>query len=184
MTSPQSSPLIVIRRVEPTYVLRGLTASERMSLDSILVAVGNNDDARVDALAQTAVDIASPADASVELVHVFSKTRYESAKAELNFDDQSQVTPAEVAKRHASMRKLGDLITEAGMTFECHGSLSSGTTTGERILEIADVVDADLILVGGRRRSPAGKALFGSTAQEVMLTASCPVTFVHEQSHE
>lgn len=152
-----------------------------MTLDSILVAVGTDDNSRVDALAQTAVDIAGPADASIELVHVFSEERYESVKSKLNFDDQGQVTPAEVANRYASVRKLGDAITEAGMTFESHGSLSSGTTTGECILEVADVVDADLILVGGRRRSPAGKALFGSTAQEVMLAASCPVTFVHGQ---
>ena len=38
------------------------------------------------------------------------------------------------------------------------------------ILDTADEVDADLIALAGRRkRSPAGKALFGSTTQAVIL---------------
>ena len=45
----------------------------------------------------------------------------------------------------------------------------------------ADVA-ADLVIVGGRRRSPTGKAVFGSTAQEVMLEAPCPVMFVRSDT--
>ena len=47
---------------------------------------------------------------------------------------------------------------------------------------IADEVDADMIVLGGRGRSPAGKALFGSTTQEVLLGSPCPVTFVRAAS--
>jgi nucleotide-binding universal stress UspA family protein len=47
---------------------------------------------------------------------------------------------------------------------------------------IADEVDADMIVLGGRGRSPARKALFGSTTQEVLLGSPCPVTFVRAAS--
>lgn len=45
----------------------------------------------------------------------------------------------------------------------------------DRIVNYADDVDARYIVVSGRKRSPAGKALFGSTSQSVFLHAECPV---------
>lgn len=149
-----------------------------MALETVLVAVGDQDKDRLDALAETAIDIAKPADASVELAHVFTHEEYERAKDQLDFDDQSEVTPAAVAKRHVTIRELGDHLETAGVSFGWHGSLSNDTSEGERIIELAETVGADLIIVGGRKRSPAGKAVFGSTAQEVMLNSPCPVTFV------
>ncbi len=45
----------------------------------------------------------------------------------------------------------------------------------DEILTTADEVDARYVVLGGRRRSPAGKALFGSTTQRVLLDADRPV---------
>lgn len=52
-----------------------------------------------------------------------------------------------------------------------------GDTTDEVLAE-ADETDADLVVIGGRKRSPVGKAMFGSVAQSVLLGTDRPVMYV------
>ena len=56
--------------------------------------------------------------------------------------------------------------------------LVRGVEPGEDIVQFAKDNDADLIIVGVRRRSKVGKLMFGSTAQFVILEAPCPVLTV------
>jgi nucleotide-binding universal stress UspA family protein len=152
-----------------------------MSLKTVLLAVGDGDRDRIDSLAQLAVDVAGPAGATVALAHVFAKEEYDDIRERLEFGPDSEATPDEVAKRYLSIRELGDAMDEHDVEFSWHGRLSNGTTEGERIVDLAEEIGADLVVVGGRKRSPAGKALFGSTAQEVLLNAPCPVTLVRDE---
>jgi nucleotide-binding universal stress UspA family protein len=46
------------------------------------------------------------------------------------------------------------------------------------LLEYADEVDTRYLVIGGQKRSPVGKALFGSTTQKVLLGAERPVVTV------
>lgn len=51
----------------------------------------------------------------------------------------------------------------------------------EELLKYADREGADYVVVGGRRRSAVGKALFGSVTQEVLLGTDLPVLTVPER---
>lgn len=46
------------------------------------------------------------------------------------------------------------------------------------ILDTATELDANYIVMGGRKRTPIGKTLFGSISQSVLLNATCPVVTV------
>ena len=61
----------------------------------------------------------------------------------------------------------------------CESVLSvRGLDAGEDLIQLADEKKVDEIIIGVRRRSKVGKLLFGSTAQYVILNASCPVVSV------
>ena len=49
------------------------------------------------------------------------------------------------------------------------------TNATDAVLRAAEEHDADLIVVGMRRRSPVGKAVLGSSSQDILLQADCPV---------
>ena len=54
----------------------------------------------------------------------------------------------------------------------------AGVDIAETLLGLVDTLDADLLVIGARQRSPVGKALMGSVAQSVILHASVPVLVV------
>ncbi|MFC4248392.1 universal stress protein [Natribaculum luteum] len=65
-----------------------------------------------------------------------------------------------------AVRRAQEILEEAGIEV----TLEEGSgDPASVILEVADEHDADLIAVAGRKRSPAGKAVFGSVTQDVIL---------------
>jgi len=144
-----------------------------MTLDTILVAVGQNDDP-LDALVETVIELAVPIDATVELLHVYSQDEFETARAELDFEG-TPPSPNEVAKRYRTSRDIAAELAESTVETNTYGVV--GDYAG-KILSMAIDLDADRIVLGGSGRSPTGKAVFGSTAQSVLLNSPCPVTYV------
>jgi nucleotide-binding universal stress UspA family protein len=73
--------------------------------------------------------------------------------------------------------RLADRLLFAGAAFEIE-QLVRGREPAEELVEAAGRVGASVLVIGVRRRTPAGKLLFGSQAQRVLLDADCPVLAV------
>ncbi|MDS0300307.1 universal stress protein [Halogeometricum sp. S1BR25-6] len=68
-----------------------------------------------------------------------------------------------------------DVLSAAGITIE---QTELYVPVAESIVNLANEIGADEIVVCGRNRSPTGKALFGSVTQSVALDSPVPVTIV------
>jgi nucleotide-binding universal stress UspA family protein len=53
-----------------------------------------------------------------------------------------------------------------------------GKNAVEEIEALVDSVQASVLIIGLRKRSPLGKLIMGSVAQEILLSVSCPVLAV------
>lgn len=146
-----------------------------MAIETMLVAIGQEDEDRAKRLGEATIDVAGPTGANVVLAHVFTQREYDEIVDRLDFDPGDRPDSSEVAARHVETRTIAQSLDAAGIDYEIRGSVGD---RGESIVDLANEIGADRVIVGGRRRSPAGKAVFGSTAQEVMLSSPCPVTFV------
>lgn len=79
--------------------------------------------------------------------------------------------------RETLLQRAENKVRQGGLTCETIFSVR-GLEAGEDLVQLAREKEADLMVVGVRRRSKVGKLLFGSTAQFVILNAPCPVLTV------
>jgi nucleotide-binding universal stress UspA family protein len=150
--------------------------------DTVLLPVGYSDADRVETLAHTAAEVAGMMETTVEVLHVFTEARYLDVCDRLNYPADDRPAPEDLVGRVAPVRDVANLLEEPlrawGTTMNVTARV--GDDVGGKIVAAAEGADAKRVLVGGRRRTPTGKVVFGSTAQRVMLDAPCPVTFVRD----
>ena len=89
----------------------------------------------------------------------------------------------DLASKHVSVQSQAELqeiesqLEEAGVEFEVR-QFVRGLEPAEDLIEIATETSAELIVIGLRRRTPLGKLILGSNAQQVLLDSKCPVLAV------
>lgn len=68
-------------------------------------------------------------------------------------------------------------LEDEGIDYEIH-RYARGGSPADDLLRAAKEEHVDLLVIGIRRRSPVGKLLLGSNAQDIILHADCPVLAV------
>lgn len=144
---------------------------------SILAAIGEG--AHAGKVASVGYRMAIAFGEPLVALHVVPNEEFEAHKEAIesvpDFSDMSFEQEEDSAARYAR-RVVETTIEEFDVdVVETRGRV--GDPTDEILDEAADI-DASFVVVGGRRRSPVGKALFGSTTQEILLRADMPVVTV------
>jgi nucleotide-binding universal stress UspA family protein len=89
-----------------------------------------------------------------------------------------------VDNRLASQDQLAavrDRLDASGVTYEIEQKFQ-GDDPAAQLVDLADRLQASLLVIGIRRRTPTGKLLTGSQAQRILLDANCPVLAVKASS--
>ena len=73
--------------------------------------------------------------------------------------------------------RLDAVLAASGLEHEVRQPLR-GREPAEEIADAADETNADLVVIGMRHRTPVGKLILGSVAQQILLEVSCPVLAV------
>ncbi|MFC3687746.1 universal stress protein [Aquipuribacter hungaricus] len=68
-------------------------------------------------------------------------------------------------------------LHDSGLAYEVR-HMPRSSDPADDLLQVADDVSAEVIVIGLRRRSPVGKLILGSNAQRILLDATCPVLAV------
>ena len=152
-----------------------------MGLETVVVAVGPTEERRVDQLAETVLDVAGPHNATVVLFHAFTEAAFEHGIERYNEDSANPPTPAEMTRRLESVNDILDELEKAELPYEVVSDIGDPI---EGILQAVADAGADMLFVGGRKRSTLGKTLVGSTAHQAMMQAACPVVFVRQEIGE
>lgn len=80
-------------------------------------------------------------------------------------------------RMQSELEEVRSRVADEGITVDVR-TPESEVEPADDLISIASEIDADLIVIGLRRRTPVGKLILGSSAQRILLDAHCPVLAV------
>jgi nucleotide-binding universal stress UspA family protein len=100
-----------------------------------------------------------------------------SARGGRSFDAE------DAARSEEELAAVERQLLDAGIQAQVH-QLVRGREVADDLIAAAEEHQADIIVIGLRRRSPVGKLILGSNAQRILLDAPCPVLAVKADEDE
>ncbi|AGB39990.1 universal stress protein [Natronococcus occultus] len=135
---------------------------------TVVAAIDRSD--RADSVITHAHQLGEALDEPVEVVHVLTRDEFVSLER-TNVSETGETVPVadvvEIAEAIAA-----EAIEDVGVEATPVGLLGD---PADEVVNYADKEGASYLVIAGRKRSPVGKALFGSVVQSILLNASTPV---------
>lgn len=92
-------------------------------------------------------------------------------------DHGAQLDSATALERTEALDRVHALLHTTDVEHDLR-HLVRGHDPVRDVLDIADEIEADLIVIGIRKRTPVGKLVLGSNSQSILLEANIPVLAV------
>lgn len=151
-------------------------------MDRALVVIEDSEQHRE--LLAEAGELAAGAGAELVLVTTMDREQYGDASESLAaIEDVEGVdygeTPILETAGEVAVSVGEEVLADLDLEWRALGAVvesEAGDSRADTILQTAVEEDCDHVFLPGRRRSPAGKAMFGDTAQSVILNFDGPVT--------
>lgn len=128
--------------------------------------------------------LAKGVDAELFLLHVTTEEEFQDRRSTLEnvagLDTEYNVDNARSGAEQFA-RKVGKEALDDSVDFKAMGRIGEPQET---ILNTAQQHDIDHIFIHGKQRSPTGKAVFGDTAQAIILNFDGPVTVTTSRDEE
>jgi len=128
-----------------------------------------------ESVAEVVVDTEAADNLTAVVIHVFDEEAVASPNTNLDIEGRAKVD--ELASRKSGVKAAVKRLEAAGITTEVRGVEHEGEPAAAIVDAVAEE-DADRFYMYSRKRSPAGKAVFGSTLQQVILQAGVPIVVV------
>ena len=125
-----------------------------------------------------AATIAAGFDDTVDAVHVLSRSEFVDLEQTEVSNSGRPVQMDRIREFAASKAEQATENVEFDAPVEYVGLVGKAA---DEITSYADDNNARYIVVGSRQKSPAGKAVFGSVSQRVLLNSDCPVVVTVQQ---
>lgn len=137
-----------------------------------IVAAVDRDDGET-AIVREAWSLADRLDQELHVVHCMSRSEFREIER-ANYERTGEAVDMEGIERMAA-----DVAREATADVTDEATVAGLVgTTAEEVLDYAADVDAEYVVIGGRKQSPVGKVIFGSATQSILLNADRPVLTV------
>lgn len=135
---------------------------------TIVAAVDRSD--RAGKIVEEAAELAEAFDDELHVVHVLNQAEFVELER-TSVEESGQAIEMDRIREIASdiAAEAADGVTEDFTPVGLVGDAS------DEIVRYSNDQDARYIVISGRKRSPVGKALFGSVTQSVLLDAERPV---------
>lgn len=131
---------------------------------NVLLAI-DGDEGRTDRAVRTVLEL--PGEVSATVLYVLEEFSTTDEGAQI--DSKSLYDEESIPK---TVEEAQNRLTNAGIETDVRHEHGNVTST---ILSVAKELNADCIVMSGRKQSPTGKVLFGSVTQSVLLSSKCPV---------